>query len=140
MPHRAPYGPCSVNRWGRRLQGSLWVQPITPGVQDLLTIEEFVNPPAEEIDDLDEDIMEAIIETYSRDQEDDIGEEGGEEIEPPVSISEAICALEILQRFEIAREDRSQNIKVLDGLSRELLMFQISNKNQRTLDNFFVCK
>jgi hypothetical protein len=89
---------------------------------------------------LDEDIMEAIIEAYSRDQEDDIGEEGGEEIEPPVSISEAICALEILQRFEIAREDRSQNIKALDGLARELLMLQVSNKNQRTLDNFFVCK
>ena len=111
-----------------------------PEVQDLLTIEEFVNPPTEEIDDLDDDVIEAIIETYSRDQEDDIGEEGDEEIEPPVSISEAICALETLQRFEIAREDRSHNIKVLDSLGRELLMLKVSKKNQRTLDNFFVCK
>jgi hypothetical protein len=38
-----------------------------------LTIEEFVNTPAEEIDDLDEDVIEAIIQTYSRDEEDDIG-------------------------------------------------------------------
>ena len=111
-----------------------------PEVQDLLAIEEFVNPPAEEIDDLDEDVIEAIIETYSRDGEDDIGEEGDEEIEPPVSISEAICALETLQRFEIAREDKSQNIKVLDSLARELLTLKVSKRNQRTLDNFFVCK
>ena len=54
--------------------------------------------------------------------------------------SEAICALKTLQRFEIAREDRSQNIKVLDILARELLTLKISKKNQRTLDNFFVCK
>jgi hypothetical protein len=111
-----------------------------PGVQDLLTVEEFVNPPAKEINDLDEDIIEAIIETYSRDQEDDVGEEGDEEIEPLVSISEAICALETLQQFEIAREDRSQNIKVLDRLARELSALPVSKKSQRTLDSFFVCK
>jgi hypothetical protein len=40
--------------------------------------------------------MQAIIETYSQDQDDDTGEEGDEEIEPPVPISEAICALETL--------------------------------------------
>jgi hypothetical protein len=110
------------------------------GVQDLLTIEEFVNPSTEEIDDLDKVIMEAIIETYSREQEDDIGEDVDENIEPPVSISEAICALKTLQRFEIAREDRTQNIKVLDSLVRDSLTLQFSKKNQWTLDNFFVCK
>jgi predicted unusual protein kinase regulating ubiquinone biosynthesis (AarF/ABC1/UbiB family) len=102
------------------------------GVQDLLTVEEFVNPLAEEIEDLDEDIMEAIIETYSQGQEDDVGEEGDEEIEPLVSISEAIRALETLQRFEVAREDRSQNIRMLDSLARELSALQVSKKSQRT--------
>jgi hypothetical protein len=110
------------------------------GVQDLLTVEEFVNPLAEEIEDLDEDIMEAIIETYSQGQEDDVGEEGDEEIEPLVSISEAIRALETLQRFEVAREDRSQNIRMLDSLARELSALQVSKKSQRTLDSFFVYK
>jgi DDE superfamily endonuclease/Tc5 transposase DNA-binding domain/Fission yeast centromere protein N-terminal domain len=110
------------------------------GVQDLLTVEEFINPTAEEINDLDEDIMEAIVETYGQDQEDDIEEEGDEEIEPPVSISEAIYALETLQRFELAREDRSQNIKALDSLARELSVLQVSKKTQMTLDSFFVCK
>jgi hypothetical protein len=110
------------------------------GIQELLTVEEFINPAAEEIDDLDEDIMEAIVETYSQDQEDDVGEEGDEETEPPVSISEAICALETLQRFEIAREDRSQNIRMLDNLAGELMALQVSKKSQRTLDSFFVCK
>lgn len=38
------------------------------GAQALLTAEEFVNPAAEEINDLGEDIIEAIIETYNRDQ------------------------------------------------------------------------
>jgi hypothetical protein len=107
------------------------------GVQDLLTVEEFSNPPAEDIDDQEGDIIEAIIETYSQDQEDDIGEEGDGEIEPPVLISEAISALETLQRFEIAREDGLQNIRVLDSLARELSVLQVSKKSQRTLDSFF---
>jgi hypothetical protein len=75
-------------------------------------------------------------ETYSQDQEDDIGEEGDGEIEPPVLISEAISALETLQRFEIAREDGSQNIRVLNSLARELSALQVSKKSQRTLDSF----
>ena len=54
-----------------------------PGVQDPLPIEEFINPAVEEIMDKDEDIIEAIIETYSRDQEEDAEEEGGEESEEP---------------------------------------------------------
>jgi hypothetical protein len=83
-------------------------------------------------------ILEAIIETYSQDQEEDMGEEGDEEIEPLVSISEAICALETLQRFEIAREDRSQIIKALDSLARELSVLQVSKKSQKTLDSFLV--
>jgi hypothetical protein len=110
------------------------------GVQDLLTVKEFVNPLAEDIDDQDKDIMEAIIEAYSQDQEDDVGEEGEEEIEPLVLISEAISAPETLQRFEIAREDGSQNIMMLDSLTRELLVLQVSKKSQRTVDSFFVCK
>jgi hypothetical protein len=101
-----------------------------------ITIPYTVNPPAEDIDDQEGDIIEAIIETYSQDQEDDIGEEGDREIEPPVLISEAISALETLQRFEIAREDGSQNIRVLDSLARELSVLQVSKKSQRTLDIF----
>ena len=66
--------------------------------------------------------------------------EGDEEIEPPVPISEAIRALETLQRFEIAREDGSRNIKVLDSLAKEFSVLQISKKNQKTLDSFFVYK
>jgi DDE superfamily endonuclease/Tc5 transposase DNA-binding domain/Fission yeast centromere protein N-terminal domain len=111
-----------------------------PGVQNLFTVEEFVSPPAEEIDDRDEDILEAIIETYSQDQEDDVGEEGNAEIEPPISISEAISALETLQRFELSREDGSQHIRGLDNLARELLTLQISQRSQKTLDSFLVSK
>ena len=103
-----------------------------------MTVEKFVNPTAEVIDDLDEDIMEAIVETYRQDQEDDIEEGGDKDIEPPVSISEAIRALETLQRFEIAREDKSQNIKALDSLARELSALQVSKKTQRSLDSFSV--
>jgi hypothetical protein len=110
-----------------------------PGVQDPLPIEEFINPAVEEIMDKDEDITEAIIETYSRDQEEDAEEEGGEESEePPVQLPEAIQALETLRRFEQAREDYSQSIKALDSLARELLMLKLKKKSQKTLDSFLV--
>ena len=110
-----------------------------PGVHDPLPIEEFINPAVEEIMDKDEDITEAIIETYSRDQEEDVEEEGGEESEEPlVQLSEAIQALETLRRFEQAREDYSQSIKALDSLGRELLMLKPKKKSQKTLDSFLV--
>ena len=105
-----------------------------------MTVDEFINPTAEDIVDQDKDIMESIIETYSRDQEEDVGEEGDEDTEPLVSILEAICAVETLQRFEMAREDGSQNIRALDILARELLSLQISKKSQKTLESFFVYK
>jgi hypothetical protein len=41
---------------------------------------------------------------------------------------------------EIAREDRSQNIKALDSLARELSALQVSKKSQQTLDSFFIGK
>jgi hypothetical protein len=65
--------------------------------QWLVFYTQIINPATEEIDNLDKDIIEAIVETYSQDQEDNIKEEGDKETKPPVSISEAICALEILQ-------------------------------------------
>lgn len=46
-------------------------------------------------------------------------------IKPLVSIPEAICALETLQRFDIVQEDRSQNIQVLDSLARELSVLKV---------------
>ena len=102
-----------------------------PGIQDPLLIEEFTDPTVKDITDKDEDITEAIVKTYSRDQ-DDVGEEGGEESEePPVQLSEAIQALETLQQFEQAREDNSQSIKALDSLARELLALKIKKKSQK---------
>jgi hypothetical protein len=109
-------------------------------VQEVLAIEEFIKPTTEEIIDQDEDLMEPIVETYSRDQEEDVGEEGDEEIEPQSSIPEAIRALETLPRFEMAREDGPQNIRPLDNLARELLGLQISKKSQKTLDSSFIRK
>jgi hypothetical protein len=44
------------------------------GVPDLLTVEEYINSAAEEIINQDEDIIEAIVDTYIQDQEEDIGE------------------------------------------------------------------
>jgi hypothetical protein len=49
------------------------------GFKILYQFEEFINPAVEESMDNDEDITEAIIETYSRDQDDEVEEEGRRE-------------------------------------------------------------
>jgi hypothetical protein len=73
-----------------------------PGIIDTLSINEFLEPIEEEINDNDEDIFTSIVDRYSKDEEgeEEPIEEGDIEVEK-VPIQEAIKALETLKLWEI---------------------------------------
>jgi hypothetical protein len=108
--------------------------------QDLLSVDEFIELPAEQVVDEDSDIMEAIVAIYGRDENEDVEEVEGELEESLPSLADAIEALTTLQRFEMSRDDGSRSIQVLDQLTREFTVLMVNKKAQTTIDSFFSAK
>ena len=77
-----------------------------PGITDPLSIDEFIEPPQEVVEDDDRDIFASVVERYSTDKEgeEEPIEEGDIEVEK-VPIKEAIKALETLKLWEIQQEN-----------------------------------
>ena len=78
---------------------------ILPGVQDLLSIDKFLEPEQEVIKDDDRDIFKSVVERYSADKEGEEPVEEGDIEVKKVPIKEAIKALEILKLWEIQQEN-----------------------------------
>ena len=97
QPSGRPFTQGMAEREALRVQISA-----IPGIQDPLSVDEFIEPLAEEVVDEDSDIIEAI---YGRDENEDEEEVEGEPEEPPPLLSDAIEALMTLQRFEMPRDD-----------------------------------
>jgi DDE superfamily endonuclease len=115
-----------------RLQISL-----LPGIEDPLSVDEFIEPLAEQVIDEDIDIMEAIVAIYGHDENEDEEEVEGELEEPLPLLTDAIEALSTLQRFELSRDDGSRSIQALDQLSREFSVLMVNKKTQKRIDSFF---
>jgi hypothetical protein len=115
-----------------RLQISL-----LPGIEDPLSVDEFIEPLAEQVIDEDIDIMEAIVAIYGHDENEDEEEVEGELEEPLPLLTDAIEALSTLQRFELSRDDGSRSIQALDQLLREFSVLMVNKKTQKRIDSFF---
>jgi hypothetical protein len=76
------------------------------GVQDPLSINEFLKPAQEVIKDNNRDIFKSVVERYSVDKEGEEPIEEGDIKVKKVPIKEAIQALEILKLWEIQQENR----------------------------------
>jgi hypothetical protein len=112
---------------------------LLPGGDDPLSIEEFINPIEEVIDDNDDDTMAFIIEQYSSNKEGEESEPEEGDIEVPrVPINEAIQALEALKLFTIQQDNNDTLIsQALDRLGRDLLLKKQQVGRQSTIDVFF---
>src|SRR6266536_104592 len=98
---------------------------VLPRIQDPLSVDEFIEPLAEQVVDEDSDIIEAIVAIYGHDENEDEEEVEGELEEPLPLLADAIEALTTLQRFEISRDDSSQSIRALDQLAREFIALMV---------------
>ena len=113
-----------------------------PGVKDLMSIEEFIQPVDEIIDDNDDDIIASVVERYSTDKEGEIEEIKDNDIEEEkVAISEAIRALETLKLYEIQQDDGdSITLQALDRLGRDITRRKQCLGKQSTINSFFISK
>jgi hypothetical protein len=102
-----------------------------------LSVDEFIEPLAEQVIDEDIDIIEAIVAIYRHDENEDEEEVEAELEEPLPLLTDAIEALSTLQRFELSRDDGSQSIQALDQLSREFSVLIVNKKTQKRIDSFF---
>ena len=106
---------------------------------DALSIDEFLEPLEEDINDNDEDIFMSVVDRYSRykEGEEEPIEEGDIEVEK-VPIQEAIKALETLKLWEIQQEnDEMSVLQTLEQIGRRIQQNKLQSMKQSTLHSFF---
>lgn len=108
-----------------------------PDITELLSVDEYINLPNEEVEDEEEDIFESVVDRYSTDKEDTVDELEDGDSEEKVSITDAIKALETLKLFEIQQEDGAKSfLQVLDQADQRYMRKRLQLKKQVTLDSF----
>ena len=106
-------------------------------IEEAMSIESFLNPEIETVDDINEDIFEQIVEAHA---DDDCEPESGDETSSvaPVSLSEALAGLATLRLYEEQQEDESREvIRSLNRLERELLGKRANQGTQMQIDSYF---
>ena len=100
-----------------------------------MNIQNFLNPVTEEVDDHEEDVLEAIVARYGEDRE----AESGEEVEEVavVSMLEAFSALKVLQTYKEQQGSGNPGlVKALWGRERELQLQKTAGLCQESLKNW----
>jgi hypothetical protein len=107
-----------------------------PNILNPLSIDEFIQPPEEEIIDSDENITESIIEQYSQDNAEESMDEAIEV--SLVSKNDAIKALELLKLYEIQQEDGDQaNVKILNKMTHRINRQRQQEQKQVGIEAYF---
>jgi DDE superfamily endonuclease len=105
-------------------------------IENLLSLDEFLNPKDEVIVDEDNDIFTTVVEHYSIDkpgEEDELSDE--EEVEQ-IDETIALRAIETIRLWKLQR-GTDQDIKVLDRIEREVIRYKSSIAHQTTILRFF---
>jgi hypothetical protein len=104
-------------------------------IQEMMSIHNFINPPEEIIDDVQEDITTEIIARYGEEKD----AETDEEIEQQqiITVAEALQALEKLQRFEAQQASRQETFsKTLRTYEKNLQGIRSDALKQSTLNSW----
>lgn len=110
-----------------------------PGIADRLSINEFIQPAGEVVDDDDQDIFASVVERYSIENEGTVEEveEGDSEIEN-IRTAEALKALETVRLWELQQEDgQASTLQVLDRVERRMQLARKEGRKQTTIVSFF---
>ena len=114
---------------------------LIPNLSNPLTIDEFIEPREEQINDDSEDIIESIINNYSQveDNEESQFEEPDNEVEV-ISHADAIQALKYLKLYELQQPDEQgerSNILALERFERLVIQRKDTTKKQVAIDSYF---
>ncbi|RKF59284.1 hypothetical protein GcM3_175023, partial [Golovinomyces cichoracearum] len=91
-----------------------------PGIEDRLSVGEFIELGSEVVDDEDQDIFASVIERYSTDRAGIVEEAEERDIETEkVSNDEALKAIDIVRLWELQQEDvQSTIVQALDNIEK----------------------
>jgi hypothetical protein len=101
-------------------------------IENLLSLDEFLNPKDEVIVDEDNDIFTTIVEHYSINKPGEEGELSDEEEVEQIDKTIALRAIETIRLWKLQR-GTDQDIKVLDRIEREVIRYKSSIAHQTTI-------
>ena len=108
-----------------------------PGISDLISVNEFIQPLDEQIDNNIDNIFDFVIESYSYEESEAVEDNSDSEV-PNIAISEAIKAIECLKLFELQQDiGEKGNILALERIERGIHQNRCNYQKQKTLDNYF---
>jgi hypothetical protein len=113
----------------------VFVEPI----EDPLSLNEFIEPADEVIDDEDGDIFASVVDRYSTEKEGTVEEPDEDDIEIElVPTTEALKAIEIVKLWEIQQENAEQStLSALDRIERRMVQARYENRKQTMITSFF---
>jgi hypothetical protein len=110
-----------------------------PGITDRLSINEFIQPAGEIVEDEDEDIFASVVERYIIEKECTVEEveEGDIEIEN-ILTADALKGLESVRLWEMQQEDgQATTLQVLDRVETRMQLARHEGRKQTTIVSFF---
>jgi hypothetical protein len=108
-------------------------------IENLLSLDEFLNPEDETIVDEDEDIFISVVNHYAVAELSEEEESSDEEEVKEVDTAEALRAVETVKMWKLQKGD-NQDLQALDRLTREIARYKISAAHQTTIHRFFKAK
>jgi DDE superfamily endonuclease/Tc5 transposase DNA-binding domain/Fission yeast centromere protein N-terminal domain len=106
-------------------------------ISNLMSTESFLNPPDEVVEDDPEEIEEQILEMFQPEEEEE-EDEATEELVSPVSIKEAMAALEVLTLYEEQADGGDGDFLTRLEKQRRLLLLKKSTEGtQAKIDLYF---
>ncbi|KAF1952399.1 hypothetical protein CC80DRAFT_538329 [Byssothecium circinans] len=105
--------------------------------EDARDLQSFMAPEDED-EEPEQQVDLQIMDYYTGKQDVEVIEEEDDEPEPPLSLSQAICALSTLQRYVEEQEDSTiDDVKALNAIERRLHLKGIKSRKQTTINDYF---
>lgn len=120
------------------ISASLRKLQLTNRIQDIMNINEFLNPAGEEVDDSLLQLDEIVLSQFAKDQ--DAEDQDAEMVEPTpiISIQEALEGLKILRLYEEQQQgEDSSLLRTLIPYERLLTRQKVENQRQKDIRSFF---
>jgi hypothetical protein len=105
-------------------------------IENLLSLDKFLNLEDEKIVDEDEDIFISVVNHYAVARPGEEEESSDEEEVKEVDTAKALRAVETVKMWKLQKGD-SQDLQALDRLAREITQYKISAASQTTIHRFF---
>jgi hypothetical protein len=120
------------------LQNSLQDLKLTNRVQDIMDINQFLNPPEEQVNNTMMDIDNIVLSQFNLPENEEADEDVVEEPIPLITSQEAIQSLQILRLFEEQRDQADSSfIRILSRYENRLTKEKVATQRQTDIRRFF---